>query len=118
MPNGHRHSAGASITYGEAGVLFPVTEVQATVKQYREAELALDDVTGNDVIVVSPTSLASGYALGQHPLTAIVIETLPTSVQTQIDAAIDGSINDFDLIQIGQWNADTPNHSLAEFGEI
>jgi len=44
MPKGHFESAGASIEYGDAGCLFPVDELGETVRQYRDAQLALDDV--------------------------------------------------------------------------
>ncbi|SFH66977.1 hypothetical protein SAMN04488066_11642 [Halorubrum aquaticum] len=63
MLKGHFESAGASIEYGDAGFLFPVDELDATVIQYRDAQLALDDVDGSNVIVVAPTSLATSYFL-------------------------------------------------------
>ncbi|MDL0122393.1 hypothetical protein [Halobacterium salinarum] len=117
MLKGHSHSAGGSITYGEAGSLLPVEEIDATVDQYREAELALESVAGDDVIVVTPTSMATGYAIGQHPLTAIVVDSLPPAVKADVDDALEGSIDDFELIQIGKWHPDSPNHSLSEFGD-
>ena len=115
MLKGHFESAGASIEYGAAGCLFPVDELDATVLQYRDAQLALDDVDGSDVIVVAPTSLATSYFLTQHALTAILVDDLPVSVQTQIDGELDGSLDTIEFIQIGKWNSDSPNHSLREF---
>lgn len=115
MPKGYFVSAEASIEYGDAGVLFPVDELDATVLQYREAQLALDDVDGANVIVIAPTSLATSYFLTQHALTAIPVDSLPATVQTQIDDKLDAPLNTFDLIQIGKWNSDSANHSLAEF---
>jgi len=117
MPQGHSRSADGSITYGEAEVLFPVEELDASVSQYRDAELALDGVTDDDVISVSPTSLATGYALGRHPLTAISVESLPAAVASQIEDSLETSINAFEFIQVGTLHADSPNHSLAEFGD-
>ncbi|WP_302081103.1 hypothetical protein [Salinibaculum rarum] len=116
MLKGHFTSAGASIDYGDATELFPVDGLDATVLQRRDAQLALDDVAGEDVVVVAPTSLATSYRLTQHALTAIPIETLPAAVQAALDEEIDEGLDAFELIQIGKWNTDSPNHSLAEFG--
>lgn len=115
MPKEHFESAGASIDYGDAVCLFPVNELDATVLQYRDAQLALDDVDGSDVIVVAPTSLATSYFLTQHALTAIRIKSLSTTVQTHIDTALAAPLDTFEFIQIGKWNSNSPNHSLAEF---
>jgi len=115
MSKEHFRSAGASIEYGDAGCLFPVDELDATVLQYRNAQLALDDVDGSNVIVVAPTSLASSYHLTQHTLTAIPVNSLPAPVQPQISDGIEGSLGAFELIQIGKWNREHPNHSLSEF---
>ena len=115
MPKEHFESAGASIEYGAAGCLFPVEELDATVLKYRDAQLALDDVDGSDVIVVAPASLATSYFLTQHALTAILVDSLSTAVRTQIDVVLDASIDTFELIQIGKWNSTSANHSLVEF---
>jgi hypothetical protein len=111
----HFGSAGASIEYGDAGFLFPVDELDAAVLQYRDAVFALDDVDGSNVIVVAPTSLATSYFLTQHALTAIPVDNLPAAVQTQLADELDGSLDSLDLIQIGKWNSDSTNRSLAEF---
>ncbi|WP_144925282.1 hypothetical protein [Halorubrum salsamenti] len=113
MLKGHFSSAGASIEYGDAKCLFPVGELDATVLQYRDAQLALDGADGASVIVIAPTSLATSYHLTQHTLTAIHVESLPRAVRREIDAAIDA----FELIQVGKWNSDSRNHSLAEFAD-
>ena len=115
MLKGHFESAGASIDYGGAGCLFPVDELDATVLQYRDAQLALDDVDGANVILVAPTSLATSYFLTQHALTAIRVDSLSTGIRTQIAAVLDARIDTFELIQIGKWNSTSANHSLAEF---
>jgi len=115
MLKGHFESAGASIEYGDASCLFPVDELDATVLQYRDAQLALDDVDGSNVIVVAPTSLATSYFLTQHALTAIRVDRLSTAVRTQIGAALDARLDTFELVQIGKWNSPSANHSLAEF---
>lgn len=115
MPKGHFESAGASIDYGDAVYLFPVDELDTTVLQYRDAQLALEDVDGSDVIVVAPASLATSYFLTQHPLTAIRVDRLSAAIQTQIDAVLEAPLDTFEFIQVGKWNSDSPNHSLAEF---
>lgn len=117
MLKGHFESAGASIEYGHADCLFPVDALDATVLQYRDAQLALDDVDGSAVIVVAPTSLATSYFLTQHALTSIAVDTLPTAVQTQLATVLDAPLDTFDLIQIGKWNSDSPDHSLAEYAD-
>ena len=117
MLKGHFESAGASIEYGDAGFLFPVDELDATVLQYRDAQLTLDDVDGSNVIVVAPTSLATSYFLTQHALTAIPVDNLPAAVHAQLADELDRSLDTFELIQIGKWNSDSTNRSLAEFAE-
>ncbi|SEW00795.1 hypothetical protein [Halobacterium jilantaiense] len=115
MLKGHFGSAGASIEYGAAGCLFPIDELDATILQYRDAQFALDDIDGANVIVIAPTSLATSYFLTQHALTAIPIDSLPTTIQTQIADELDAPLDTFGLIQIGKWNSDSSNHSLTEF---
>lgn len=115
MPKGHFESAGASIDYGAASRLFPVDDLDATVLQHRDAQLALDNADGTDVIIVAPTSLATSYFLTQHVLTAIPVDSLPTTIRVQFGEEIKASLDSFELIQIGKWNTDSSNHSLAEF---
>ncbi|MFC7141812.1 hypothetical protein ACFQMA_18500 [Halosimplex aquaticum] len=115
MLKGHFTSAGASIDYGDATGLFPVDELDSTVLQHRDAQLALDDVDGADVIIIAPTSLATSYLLTQHALTTIPVDSLPAATQGQLGEKIEEPLDTFDLIQVGKWNTDSPNHSLAEF---
>jgi hypothetical protein len=115
MLKGHFESAGASVEYGNLDCLFPVDELETTVLQYRDAQLALEAVDGAKVIVVSPTSLATSYFLTQHALTAIPVDSLSAEVRTQIAATLDARLDTFELIQIGKWNSNRANHSLTEF---
>jgi hypothetical protein len=115
MLKGHFESAGASIEYGNARFLFPVAELDATVLQYRDAQLALRDVDGSNVIIIAPTSLATSYLLTGHALTAIPVDSLPPAIKKQLSEEIKAPLNSFNLIQIGKWNTDSLNHSLAEF---
>ncbi len=85
------------------------------MRQYRDAQLALNDVDGEDVIVVAPTNLATSYFLTQHALTAIPVDSLPTAVHTEVGDVLEAPLDTFDLIQIGKWNSTSTNHSLAEF---
>ena len=50
-------------------------------------------------------------------LSAIRVESLPGAVRREIDAVIEAPIEGFELIQIGKWNSDSRNHSLAEFAD-
>ena len=111
----HNWSNRPTVPHGEVTSLFPVDELDATVLQYRDAQLALDDVDGANVILVAPTSLATSYFLTHHALTAIPVDSLPAAVQTQIADELDGSLDTFEFIQIGKWNSDSPDHSLGEF---
>jgi len=115
MPKGHTDSNKGTIEYGDASPLFPVAELDATVHQYRDAALALADADDSNVVAVAPTSMATGYALGQHALTAIGVESLSAEVRNQIDDALETPIESFDLIQIGRPRSDSPNHSLTEY---
>ncbi|GGN25543.1 hypothetical protein [Halarchaeum nitratireducens] len=115
MPNGHFEESGASIDYGDAKVLFPVAELDGTILQHRDAELALGDVESENVIVIAPTGLASSYALTQRPLTAIPVAGLSSDVRSELDDALNVPIDAFELIQIGKWTTDSLDHSLAEY---
>ena len=115
MLKGHFESAGASIKYGAAGCLFPVDELDATVLQNRDAQIAFDDVDGSGVIVIAPTSLATSYFLTGYTLTAIPVDSLSAAVQTQLANELEDSLDMFEFIHIGKWNSTSANHSLAEF---
>ena len=115
MPKGHFRSAGASIEYGDASVLFPVENLEATVHQYRDAQRLLTDIDGSDVVVIAPTSLATSYRLTQHALTAIPLDSLSSETREQLADTLDAPLETFEVIQIGKWIADSLNHSLAEF---
>ena len=115
MSEGHFGSAGTSIKYGDASVLFPVDDLDATVQQYRDAQRTLADTDGSDVIVIAPTSLATSYRLTQHPLTAIPVGSLAPETREQVAGTLDAPVETFEVIQIGKWTADSPNRSLAEF---
>lgn len=115
MRNGHFQPAGTSIEHGDANVLFPVDEIDATVFQRRDAELALADVDGDNVIIIAPTSLASSYFLTQHPLTAIPVDEIALEVRSNLADALDPPTETFDFIQIGRWVTDSLDHSLSEY---
>jgi hypothetical protein len=105
MPKENFMLAGASIEYGAAGCLFPVDELDATVLQYQDAQLALDDIDGSDVIVVAPTSFPISYFLTQLALTAIPVNSLPAAERAQISDVLETPLDTFDLIQIGKRNS-------------
>lgn len=91
MPKGNFESAGTSIDYRDAVGLFPVDELDATVLQHRDVQLALNDVDGADVIVIAPASLTTSYFLTQYTLTALPVDSLPTTVQIQLGEEITAS---------------------------
>jgi hypothetical protein len=118
MPKGHFRSAAGRVEYGDADVLFPVEDLDATVLTHRDAELALGDADGADVIIVAPTSLATSISLTQRPLAAVHVDSLPTDIRTHLDGVLDAPIEAFDLIQVGKWNQGSPNRSLSEFKTV
>ncbi len=101
--------------YGDATSLFPVDELDATVYQYRDAERALGNVRSEDVICVYPESTATGYAIGQNLLSAVRVDTLPTTVRAEVNDALDAAISSFEIVQVGTWVSDSPNRSLSEY---
>ena len=117
MHKGHFTSAAAAIDHGDASVLFPVEELDGTVLQRRDAELALADCDGADVIVIAPTSMASSYFLTKHILTTIPVDGLSSTVKARLADSLDVPIESYDLIQIGKWTTDSPNHSLTEYAD-
>ena len=115
MRNEHFGLPGTSIEHGDASVLFPVDEIDATVFQRRDAELALADADGDNVIIIAPTSLAISYFLTQHPLTAIPVDELAPEVRSNLADALNLPTETFDFIQIGRWVTDSLDHSLSEY---
>jgi hypothetical protein len=69
--------------------------------QHRNAQLVLNAVEGNTVIVISPMSLATGYKLGGHPMTAIRVDSLPADSTATLDAAVELKILDLICGAIG-----------------
>ena len=117
MPNRHSESAATSIAHGDATRLFPVEKLNAEVLQFRDAKRTLDTVDNKNVVVVAPTGLGSSYFLTQHPLTTIAIETLAPTIQNKLADALETPITQFEVIQIGRWTTNSPNHSLREYVE-
>jgi hypothetical protein len=117
MHKGHFTSGAATIDHGDANILFPVEELNGTVLQRRDAELALADSDGEDVVVIAPTSMASSYYLTQHALTAIPVNDLSPTVKTRLADSLDAPIESYDLIQVGKLTNDSPNHSLTEYAD-
>jgi len=115
MHKGHFETAGEHVEYGDASYLFPVEQLDATVRQYRDAQREIQNVCGEDVVAVAPTSLASSYALTQRPLTAIVVDTLSIDTFHRLDSVTDARLDSFAVIQIGKWTSESENHSLSEF---
>jgi hypothetical protein len=63
MPRAHYHDAGAYLDHSVVTLLFPVEDLDATVHTHRDAERVLASVSGDCVVAVRPTGLASSYAL-------------------------------------------------------
>lgn len=115
MSIGHFFDAGGYLDHGDASVLLPVEELDATVHTHRDAELALGNTASGSVLVVRPTGLASSYALTQRPLTAIEVASLGEDIRAQLEASLDGSLAQFEVIQVGRATSPAKNRSLAEF---
>jgi hypothetical protein len=104
-----------TIIHGDAAGLFPVEELSVSTIRNREAVLALETVAEGDVLVVAPDGMASGYYLGEHPLTLIPVENLPTERKRELAGALDGSADDYEYIRVGRRVESGYNHSLSEF---
>jgi len=115
MSVGHFYGAGGYIDHDDAAALFPVETLSGEVQQYRDAEIRLESIESEKVIVVSPTGLASSYFLTQHPLTAIEIKSLSDAVRTSVENNREFDISEFDLVQIGRKSSNMQNKSLSEF---
>jgi len=115
MSVGHFYDAGGYVDHGDISDLIPVKALSAEVHQYRNAELKLQEVKSEEVVAVSPTSLASSYFLTQHPLTAIEVESLPGSVRASITDDEDIDLSRFEILQIGRQPRESQNRSLSEF---
>lgn len=115
MSVGHFYEAGGYVDHGDAKVLLPVDELQATVHTHRDAELALKDTPPAAVLAVRPTSMASSYALTQRPLAAIEIDSLSEELWAQFNRLIDDDLEQYALIQVGRQPHASQNRSLSEF---
>lgn len=104
----------ATVDHGAASRLFPIEDLDTTVYQYRDAELALAGAEPAH-IVVTPTGFASALFLARHTLTAVPIVDLSLVIQSDLDAALADPVETFELVQIGDRPSDSPNHSLTEF---
>lgn len=116
MSNKNLSSAGGGVEYQVVDELFPIEDLETSVFQRRVAELALDKVNRGSFITVSLNSLATGYFLGQHPLTVISIDNLLQLVASTVDHSLDRSIESFDLMQIGTLSTRSMNYSLLDTG--
>ena len=88
-------SAGGGVEYGVVDESFPIEKLEISVFQRRDAELALDKINTDSVIAVSPNGLATGYFLGQHPLTVISTDDLPPMVASTVNDSPDRLIESF-----------------------
>lgn len=118
MSDSHFQNAGSFIGHRDASDLFPVGELTGKVYQHRDAQLRLTELDSEDIVVISPTSLASGYYLTQHPLTAIEIESLPQEVRSSISDQGNVYLNQFELIQVGRGPSQIENRSISEFTNL
>lgn len=115
MTREHFFDAGGYVDHGDASVLFPVDGLAATIHRHREAQLALEEVDGEEVVVIRPTGLASSYFLTQHPLTAIEISTLSDDLVGTVGDAAGIDLRAFTLVQAGRGRISSEDYSLTEY---
>jgi hypothetical protein len=104
-----------TIPHGDATGLFPVEDLTAPITQNRDAYLTLQELNDDEVLVVTPDGMASGYFLGGHPLTLIAVDDLSAARKHELSPALEGSLVPYSHIQIGRNIESGPNRSLAEF---
>jgi hypothetical protein len=104
-----------TIPYGDASTLLPVEELDAGVVQNRDAELRLAALDPDEVLTVAPESMASGYALGSHPLTLVEVASLSGTRARALADASGVALERFSHVRIGRAVRSGANHSLSEF---
>ena len=117
MPEKHKPSSGASITYGQLPKLEESDSQDVKVLKRRDAQLKLEYIPTEDVIRVRATSFSSGMALGSAPLTLLVIETLSSDIRESLSAEAEIDVDDYEVIQIGSADRDYTDRSLSEYSE-
>lgn len=112
MSDNHSSWGKHTTPHGDASPLFPVEELDGDVHHRRDARLRLDEVDEDDIIGVAPTSMASGYFLGQHDLAAVEIATLPEAIRERLEFDTD----EYELVRVGR-RREFQNRSLSEFAD-
>lgn len=104
-----------SVPYDETGALRPLDDLPAAAVSTNDWAVArLEDATDKEVLAVAPVSMATGYHLGQMPLTVITIDELPTEIISQLAAATTRDIASHRYIALGKLPAHE-NHTLREY---
>ena len=75
----------------------------------------MQEFDDDEVLVVTPDGMASGYFLGGHPLTLIAVNDLSTARKHELSQALDRSLTAYSHIQIGRNIESGLNRSLTEF---
>lgn len=115
MPIEHNTANRPTVPHGDALALLPVEDLGAPIVQDRDAQRVLDDVDEEDVLVVAPDGMASGYKLAQHPLTLVAVDGLGDERRAAFEAASGLSLDEFTHVQVGRTVRSGENRSLAEF---
>lgn len=104
-----------SVPYDEAGALRPLEDLPAAaVTTHDQAVARLEGASDDEVLAVAPVSMATGYHLGQMPLTVITINELPTETISQLAAATTCDIASYRYIALGKRPAHE-NHTLRKY---
>jgi hypothetical protein len=104
-----------TIPHGDATGLFPVENLTTPITQNRDAYLTLQELDDDDVLLVTPDGMASGYFLGAHPLTLIAVDDLSAARTHELSQALERSLAAYSHIQIGRNIESGSNRSLTEF---
>jgi len=111
----HFYDAGEYMNHGDAGSLFPVSELQGRVHTHRDAELALGDASPESVVVVRPDGLASSYSLTQRALCAVEIASLAEETLDRLKSESGVDLAEYEFVQIGRPTRPSQSRSLGEF---
>ncbi|WP_157500687.1 hypothetical protein [Halobacterium sp. CBA1126] len=107
-----------SIPYDETEALRPLEALPAAaVVTHDEAVARLEDASDDEILAIEPVSMATGYHLGQTPLTTITIDELPTETISQLAATTARDITAYRYIVLGN-QSHHENRTLREYEAV
>lgn len=115
MSSGNLHIRYASVPYGSVSELLPVETLSpAAYWQHDSAAERIQSASDSEIVAIAPESMATGYRLGQHPLTAIDLDSLSEARYERLDEGTRSELRGHSILVLGQF-PDHENRTLREF---